>query len=66
MPTLRLWGRLMARLVDFAKLIDEPGRLTRVFCHRRATQAYIGWCVETGLEARIDAAGKVASRYHTL
>jgi allantoate deiminase len=59
-------ARLMARLDALAKFTDEPGRLTRVFlsdAHRRAAQAYIGWCAEAGLEARIDAAGNVVARY---
>jgi allantoate deiminase len=58
--------RLMARLEAFAALTDEPGRLTRLFlseAHRRAAQAFIGWCGEAGLEARIDAAGNVVARY---
>ena len=58
--------KLMARLDAFAAFTDEPGRLTRLFlsdAHRRAAQAFIGWCAEAGLEARIDAAGNVAARY---
>jgi allantoate deiminase len=59
-------ARLMARLDAFAAFSDEPGRLTRLFlsdAHRRAAQAYIGWCGEAGLSARIDAAGNVVARY---
>ena len=40
-------ARLMARLDALAKFTDEPGRLTRLFlsdAHRRAAQAFIGWC----------------------
>jgi hydantoinase/carbamoylase family amidase len=40
--------------------------LTRLFlseAHRRAAHAFIGWCGETGLQARIDAAGNVVARY---
>jgi allantoate deiminase len=58
--------RLMARLDAFAAFTDEPGRLTRLFlseAHRRAAQAFIGWCAEAGLKARIDAAGNVVARY---
>ena len=58
--------RLMARLDAFATFTDEPGRLTRLFlsgAHARAAQAFIGWCVEAGLKARIDAAGNVVARY---
>ena len=58
--------RLMARLDAFAAFSDEPRRLTRLFlsdAHRRAAQAFIGWCGEAGLEARIDAAGNVVARY---
>ncbi len=58
--------RLMARLDAFAAFSDEPRRLTRLFLsesHRRAAQAFIGWCGEAGLEAAIDAAGNVAARY---
>jgi allantoate deiminase len=58
--------RLMARLDAFAAFSDEPRRLTRLFlsdAHRRAAQAFIGWCVEAGLEANIDAAGNVVARY---
>jgi allantoate deiminase len=58
--------RLMARLDAFAAFSDEPRRLTRLFlsdAHRRAAQAFIGWCGEAGLEAAIDAAGNVAARY---
>jgi allantoate deiminase len=58
--------RLMARLDAFTAFTDEPRRLTRVFlseAHRRAAQAFIGWCGEAGLEARIDAAGNVVARY---
>lgn len=59
-------ARLMKRLAAFAEFTDEPGRLTRVFlsdAHRRAAAAFIGWCAEAGLEARIDAAGNVVARY---
>jgi allantoate deiminase len=58
--------RLMARLDAFAAFSDEPRRLTRLFlsdAHRRAAHAFIGWCAEAGLEARIDAAGNVVARY---
>jgi allantoate deiminase len=58
--------RLMARLDAFAAFTDEPRRLTRLFlseAHRRAARAFIGWCGEAGLEARIDAAGNVVARY---
>ncbi len=58
--------RLMGRLDAFAAFTDEPGRLTRVFlsdAHRRAAHAFIGWCGEAGLEARVDAAGNVVARY---
>jgi allantoate deiminase len=58
--------RLMARLDALATFTDEPGRLTRLFlsdAHRRAAQAFIGWCGEAGLEAAIDAAGNVVARY---
>jgi allantoate deiminase len=56
----------MARLDAFAAFTDEPGRLTRLFlsdAHRRAAAAWIGWCAEIGLKARIDAAGNVVARY---
>jgi allantoate deiminase len=59
-------ARLMARLDVFAAFTDEPGRLTRLFlshAHKRAAEAFIGWCGEAGLEARIDAAGSVVARY---
>ncbi len=59
-------ARLMARLDAFAAFTDEPGRLTRLFlsdAHRRAAAAFIGWCAEAGLAARIDAAGNVVARY---
>ncbi|MGH6797964.1 MAG: Zn-dependent hydrolase, partial [Roseiarcus sp.] len=58
--------RLMARLDAFAAFTDEPGRLTRLFlseAHAKAAQALIGWCVEAGLEARLDAAVNVVARY---
>src|ERR1700727_3424375 len=58
--------RLMARLDAFAAFTDEARRLTPVFpseAHRRAAQAFIGWCGEAGLEATIDAAGNVVARY---
>jgi allantoate deiminase len=58
--------RLMARLDAFAAFTDEPGRLTRLFlsdAHAKAARAFIGWCGEAGLEARIDAAGNVVARY---
>ena len=57
---------LMARLDAFAGFTDEPGRLTRLFlseAHKAAARAFIGWCAEAGLEARIDAAGNVVARY---
>jgi len=59
-------ARLMARLDAFAAFTDEPGRLTRLFlsdAHRRAAAAFIAWCGEAGLAARIDAAGNVVARY---
>jgi allantoate deiminase len=58
--------RLMARLDAFAAFSDEPRRLTRLFlsdAHRRAAEAFIGWCGQAGLEAKIDAAGNVVARY---
>jgi allantoate deiminase len=58
--------RLMARLDAFAAFTDEPGRLTRLFlsdAHAKAARAFIGWCAEAGLEAKIDAAGNVVARY---
>jgi allantoate deiminase len=58
--------RLMARLEAFAQFTDEPRRLTRLFlseAHRRAAHAFIGWCGEAGLKAKIDAAGNVVARY---
>jgi len=58
--------RLMAKLDAFAAFTDEPGRLTRLFlsdAHAKAARAFIGWCGEAGLEARIDAAGNVVARY---
>jgi allantoate deiminase len=58
--------RLMARLDEFAAFTDEPGRLTRLFlseAHKSAANAFIGWCEEAGLAARIDAAGNVTARY---
>ena len=59
-------ARLMARLDAFAEFTDEPGRLTRLFlsdAHKAAAAAFIGWCAEAGIEARIDAAGNVVARY---
>ena len=59
-------ARLMARLDAFAAFTDEPGRLTRLFlsdAHKRAAAAFIGWCAEAGVAARIDAAGNVVARY---
>ncbi len=59
-------ARLMARLDAFAAFTDEPGRLTRLFlseAHRRAAAAFIAWCGEAGLAARIDPAGNVVARY---
>jgi allantoate deiminase len=56
----------MARLEAFADFTDEPRRLTRLFlseAHRRAAQAFIGWCAEIGLRAKVDAAGNVVARY---
>src|SRR6202046_2037379 len=58
--------RLMARLEAFADFTDEPRRLTRLFfseAHRRPGLAFLGWGGETGLEAKIDAAGNVVARY---
>jgi allantoate deiminase len=58
--------RLMARLEAFADFTDEPRRLTRLFlseAHRRAALAFIGWCSQAGIEAKIDAAGNVVARY---
>ncbi len=58
--------QLMSRLEAFAVFTDEPRRLTRLFLsqgHRDAAQAFIGWCGEAGLKAKIDAAGNVVARY---
>jgi len=58
--------KLMARLDAFAAFTDEPGRLTRLFlsdAHKAAARAFIRWCAEAGLDARIDAAGNVVARY---
>ncbi len=59
-------AKLMARLDAFAAFTDEPGRLTRLFlsdAHKAAAQAFIGWCAEAGLQAKIDASGNVVARY---
>ena len=60
-------GRLlMAKLEAFAAFTDEPRRLTRLFlsqAHRRAALAFIAWCSEARLQAKIDAAGNVVARY---
>ena len=59
-------ARLMARLDAFAAFTDEPGRLTRLFlspAHKRAAAAFVGWCAEAGVAARIDAAGNVVARW---
>lgn len=59
-------ARLMARLDAFAAFTDEPGRLTRLSlspAHKRAAAAFIGWCAEAGVAARIDAAGNVVARW---
>jgi allantoate deiminase len=56
----------MARLEAFAGFSDEPRRLTRLFlseAHQRAARAFIEWCGEAGLQAKIDAAGNVVARY---
>jgi allantoate deiminase len=58
--------RLMARLEAFAGFSDEPRRLTRLFlseAHQGAAHAFIEWCGEAGLQAKIDAAGNVVARY---
>jgi len=58
--------RLMARLDEFARFTDEPGKLTRLYlspAHRDAAKRYIEWCRATGLNARIDASGNVWARY---
>src|SRR5271170_244951 len=58
--------RLMARLEALAAFSDQPRRLTWLFlsdAHRRAARAFIGWCGEAGLAARIDAAGNVVAHY---
>jgi len=59
-------ARLMSRLDAFAAFTDETGKLTRLFlsdAHRRAAAAFIGWCFEAELTARIDPAGNVVARY---
>jgi allantoate deiminase len=58
--------KLMGRLDAFAAFTDEPGRLTRLFlsdAHKAAARAFIAWCAEAGVAARIDAAGNVVARY---
>ncbi|MEI9984296.1 MAG: allantoate amidohydrolase [Aliidongia sp.] len=57
---------LMARLDEFAGFTDEPGVLTRFYlspAHRRAADQLMRWMAETGMTARLDAAGNVVGRY---
>lgn len=57
---------LMARLDEFARFSEEPGRLTRTFlspAHRQAADRLLAWMREAGMTARIDAAGNVVGRY---
>jgi allantoate deiminase len=58
--------RLMARLDEFARFTDEPGKLTRLYlspAHRDAARRYIEWCRAAGLNAKVDASGNVWARY---
>ena len=57
----------MARLEAFAGLHRRTAAVDAAFlvgsASARGRSAFIGWCGEAGLEAKIDAAGNVVARY---
>jgi allantoate deiminase len=65
-PFIPLGARICERVEALAAVSSEAGAITRAFLspeHRRAAEMVLGWMVEAGMDARIDAIGNVCGRY---
>ena len=66
MSDTRLGARLMWMLDDFARLSDEPDRLTRLYlspAHKRACEKLIALMHQAGMTVRNDPLATVIGRY---
>ncbi len=57
---------IAGRINRLAKISETPDNLTRIFLtpeHRAAAELIMGWMVEAGMSARLDAIGNVCGRY---
>ena len=61
-----LGQEIVGRINALAAISESPGNLTRLFLtseHRAAADLIMGWMVEAGMSARLDAIGNVCGRY---
>src|SRR5580698_3485218 len=57
---------IVRRINRLAEISETPDNLTRIFLtpeHRAAAEVIMGWMVEAGMSAKLDAIGNVCGRY---
>ena len=57
---------IVGRINALATISQDPGNLTRIFLtseHRAAAELIMGWMLEAGMNAHLDAIGNVCGRY---
>jgi allantoate deiminase len=63
---LALGDEIVGRINRLASISEVPDNLTRIFLtveHRAAADLIMGWMVEAGMSAHLDAIGNVCGRY---
>src|SRR6201996_8778115 len=63
---LTLGDEIVGRINRLAAISETPDNITRVFLsveHRAAAELLMGWMVEAGMKAHLDAIGNVCGRY---
>src|SRR5580700_7557817 len=63
---LPLGDEIVGRINRLAAISETPDNLTRIFLtpeHRAAAELIMGWMVEAGMSAHLDAIGNVCGRY---
>src|ERR1700744_1873771 len=63
---LPLGDEIVGRINRLAAISETPDNLTRIFLtpeHRAAAELIMGWMVEAGMTAHLDAIGNVCGRY---
>ena len=64
--TSPLGEAIVGRINALATISQDPGNLTRIFLtseHRAAAELIMGWMLEAGMNAHLDAIGNVCGRY---